>query len=61
MLTSQVYCRPDFVPFPWQVSHLMLRASDNFLHTTKPQGHQRQLLACRSNANPLMQPLYYYN
>lgn len=31
--TSQVYCRPDFVPRPWQVSHLMFRASDNFLHT----------------------------
>lgn len=29
--TSQVYCRPDFVPLPWQVSHFTLRAKDSFL------------------------------
>ena len=31
LLTSQVYCRPDLVPFPWHELHLMLRASDSFL------------------------------
>lgn len=39
MITSQVYCRPDFVPHPWQLSHLMLRASDNFLRTMVPSSN----------------------
>ncbi len=33
--TSQVYCRPDFVPLPWQVSHFTLRARDSFLQHGK--------------------------
>jgi len=35
--TSQVYCRPDFVPLPWHFSHFTLRARESFLQHGKTE------------------------
>ncbi len=48
--TSHVYCRPDFVPLPWQVSHFTLRAKESFLQQDRGCGETLFCISYQADA-----------